>query len=134
MKLYIGCGLTQAPEDFKKKVEDVKDELRKKYEILDFVGLTAGTAKDVYNWDINECVEKCDVFIAIADYPALGLGYEIGVSVEKLSKPTLVLAQTEALITRLILGVDKLNYKFARYEKMEEIPLLIENFIQEKRN
>lgn len=129
MKLYIGCGLTQAPENFKTAVGGVKDILRKDFEILDFVGLTAGTNKDVYLWDIHTCVETCDAFIAIVDYPALGLGYELGVAVEKLSKPTLALAHKDALVTRLVLGINKPNYQFIRYDSLDEVPHLIQKFI-----
>jgi hypothetical protein len=131
MKLYIGCGLTQAPQEFKEKIDAIRDALRKNCDILDFVGLTAGTPADVYNWDIHKCVSTCDLFVAIADYPALGLGYEIGVAVEHFKKPTLVLAHTDSVITRLILGVDKPNYQFRRYETTEDIKGIIEQFILE---
>lgn len=127
-KLYVGCSLTQAPEEFKTAVENLKNELRKDFEILDFIGLTAGTPTDVYKWDIHECVAKCDVFIAICDLPAIGLGYELAVAVEHLGKPTLALAQKDAKVTRLVLGIDKPNYTLTRYKTMEEIPQLIKNF------
>jgi hypothetical protein len=32
MKLYLGCSLMQAPEDFKKWIEDLKNTLRASYE------------------------------------------------------------------------------------------------------
>lgn len=130
MKLYIGCGLTQAPAHFKEEVENLKTKLRSSHEILDFVGLTNGTNTDVYRWDIHECVLKCDAFIAIVDHPALGLGYELGVAVEKLSKPTLALAHTDSLVTRLVLGIDQPHYQFVRYTSAEEIPDIIETFLQ----
>src|SRR5664279_2524261 len=77
-KLYVGCSLTHAPEDFKTEVEGFKELLRKQgNEVFDFVGLENGTAEDVYRWDIGHCVRDCDVFIAICDHPALGLGWEI---------------------------------------------------------
>lgn len=127
-KIYVGCSLTQAPEDFKLKIEDVKNELRKDFEVLDFVGLTAGTAKDVYYWDIHECVAKCDVFVAICDLPALGLGYELGVAVEKFQKPTIALAHEHSLVTRCVLGIDQPHYQFARYEDPKELPRMIRDF------
>ncbi|MDE1924710.1 MAG: hypothetical protein KGH79_00830 [Patescibacteria group bacterium] len=128
-KLYVGCSLTQAPEDFKQRVEDLKNLLRKDFEILDFIGVIAGTPADVYLWDIHECVAKCDVFIAICDYPAIGLGYELGVAVEQLKKPTLALAHKDAKISRLLLGIELPYYKFARYENMGEIPKILADFI-----
>jgi len=132
MKLYIGCSLTQAPEDFKKQIDNLKNTLRNTYEIADFVGLTAGTPKDVYLWDVHECVGKCAAFIAICDYPAIGLGYELGFAVEKLKKPTLALAHKDSKISRLVLGIDQPHYEFRRYESVEEIPQLIKQFLISK--
>ncbi len=131
MKLYVGCSLTQAPEDFKAKVEALKDQLRQRYEILDFIGLVAGTATDVYRHDIQVCVAQCDVLVGICDFPAIGLGYELGVAVEKLGKPTLALAHKDAKISRMLLGIDHPKYRFVRYESVEQIPSLIEHFIKE---
>lgn len=134
MKIYVGCSLTHATPEFKATVEGVKDTLRKDFDMLDFVGLTAGTAEDVYRWDIHECIEKCEAFIAFVDHPALGLGYELGVAVEKLKKPTLALAQTNAHVTRLVLGIDAPHYTFKRYEAVEEIPKIIRDFLKERQN
>lgn len=127
-KLYVGCSLTQAPEDFKTNIENVKNQLCENFEVLDFVGLTAGTEKDVYNWDIRECVAKCDIFVAICDLPAIGLGYELAVAVEHLGKPTLALAHTDAKVTRLVLGIDKPNYQCMRYGSTQDIPGLVKRF------
>lgn len=132
MKLYIGCSLTHAPEDFKKEIDKLKDSLRLDYEILDFLGLVSGTSEDVYMWDIHECVNKSDVFIAIVDYPAIGLGYELGTAIEKLSKPTLALAHKDAHVSRLVLGINHPNYKLARYTSITEIPSLIKQFIESR--
>lgn len=133
MKLYIGCSLTHAPEEFKQQIEGVKNVLRKEHEIMDFVGLVAGTPKDVYEWDIHECVAKCDVFVAICDFPAIGLGYELAVAVEKLKKPTLALAHEGAKITRLVLGIERPYYRFVRYKTAEDIPMIIASFLEELR-
>ena len=130
--LYIGCSLTQAPEDFKKKVEDLKAILKQEYTVLDFIGLVAGTPKDVYEWDINECVAKCDVFIALCDYPAIGLGYELGVAIEKLNKPTLALAHEGTKITRLIQGIELPTYQLTRYKDFSDIPEVIEEFLKKQ--
>jgi len=119
MKIYIGCSLTQAPEDFKESVEKVKADLRKDHEVLDFLGTVAGTAHDVYRRDIHECLANCDAFIAICDLPAIGLGYELGVAVEKLNKPTLALAHKDAKVSRLTLGIEQPHYTFKRYSDYE---------------
>lgn len=132
MKLYIGCGLTHAPEAFRQQIEDIKNVLRKEHEVLDFIGLVAGTAKDVYEWDVHECVGKCDVFVAICDFPAIGLGYEFAMAIEKLQKPTLALAHEDAKITRLVLGIEKPYYRFVRYKTIDEIPQIITAFLKEQ--
>lgn len=134
LTLYVGCSLTQAPEDFKKHVADLKESLKADYTVLEFIGLSAGTAKDVYEWDIHECVEKCDVFIALCDYPSIGLGYELGVAVEKRNIPTLALAHTDVKITRLIQGIERPTYEFTRYSDFSEIPGLIKKFLVKNNN
>jgi nucleoside 2-deoxyribosyltransferase len=126
-KLYIGCSLTQAPEEFKNAIEKLKNELRKDYEILDFVGLVNGTPKDVFEHD-TYCVKSCDLFIADCTYPAIGLGYELGVAI-MLDKPILAIAHKDAKVTRLVLGVTNPNYSFYRYDKLSEVVPLIKKII-----
>lgn len=127
-KIYVGCSLTHAPDEFKHGVDAIKNELRKDFEVMDFLGLVAGTAEDVYQWDIHNCVQKCDFFVAITDHPSLGLGYEMATAVEKLQKPTLALAQTQSKIGRIILGIEQPHYRFARYDTLEDIPALVKAF------
>ena len=129
MKIYIGCSLTQAPEDFKVSIETIKNDLRSDHEVMDFIGTIAGTPADVYHWDIHECVTKCDAFIAICDLPAIGLGYELSVAVEKLHKPTLALAHKDAKVSRLLLGIEQPHYVFERYNSFQEIPDRIRAFL-----
>ncbi len=129
MKIYLGCSLTQAPEDFKTVIGDLKNRLRQDYDVLDFIGTVAGTPHEVYNWDIHECVAKCDAFIAICDLPAIGLGYELSVAVEKLKKPTLALAHTDAKISRLLLGIKQPHYIFERYDSFDEVEDRIRLFL-----
>jgi hypothetical protein len=118
ISLYVGCSLTHAPESFRASVEAFKDTLRQHYEIMDFLGLVAGTAQDVYAWDIKQCVEGCALFVAICDIPSIGLGYEIATAVEKLHKPVLALAHENASVTRLIQGIDEANFTFRRYQDL----------------
>jgi hypothetical protein len=121
LKLYIGCSLTQAPEAFKASVEELKDRLRDKFEVLDFVGLVNGTPTDVYHHDVQNCVGTCDLFVAICDYPAIGLGYELGTAIESLHKPVLAVAQKDAHITRLVIGIDAPGFEFVRYHRFEDV-------------
>lgn len=132
MKIYIGCSLTQAPQEYKDAVDRIKDSLRDEYEILDFYshGVSSGTPEDVYAHDIHTCIATCDAFIALCDLPAIGLGYELGVAVEKFGKPTLALAQVDAKISRLVLGITHPNYTFMRYESADDVPEKIRSFLK----
>jgi len=125
--LYVGCGLTNAPEDFKEGVEVLKDTLKKNYDVFDFVGLTAGTAEDVYRWDIEHCVADCDMFVGVCDYPSIGLGWELNEAIS-LEKPVLGVAHEKALVTRLVLGAAavKSNFHFRRYNDLLEVPAFVE--------
>lgn len=121
LKLYIGCSLTHAPEEFKSSVEDLKTRLKAQFEVLEFIGLVNGTPTDVYHHDVQTCVGTCDLFVAICDFPSLGLGYELGTAIEKLHKPVLAVAHRDAHITRLVIGIDAPGFKFKRYDEMAEI-------------
>src|SRR5436305_766185 len=102
-KIYVGCSLTHSPDEFRDAIDLLKKKLAEKYEVLEFLGLIKGTAQEVFDWD-TKCVRGCDLFLADCTYPALGLGYEIGVALEN-NKPTIAIAGKEAKVTRLLLGV-----------------------------
>jgi nucleoside 2-deoxyribosyltransferase len=126
-KIYVGCSLTKAPEDFKAQVEAFKDTLRGEgYEVFDFVGLVNGTPASVYNWDIGHCVRDCDIFVAICDEPSIGLGYELCEAL-RLGKPVLAVAHADAKVTRLVLGAAEVEEKlrFERYEQLIDVLPLI---------
>lgn len=76
---------------------------------------------DIYKWDIEHCVKNCDAFVAIADHPSLGLGFELG-EAARLKKPTLVLAHNSALVARIIVGAaEALDcFKMQRYEDLDK--------------
>lgn len=119
-KLYVGCGLTLAPQKFKDRVEELKTELGHDWHVLDFLGLVAGTATDVYQRDIVENVGSCDAFVAIADEPSIGLGYELAIAVEQHRKPVLATAHVSSKVTRMLLGAAEVhpNMEFVPYEDM----------------
>ena len=100
-------------------MELLKDTLRKDYDVFDFVGLEAGTAEDVYRWDIEHCVADCDLFIGVCEYPSIGLGWELNESVNLL-KPTLAVAHEKSMVTRLVLGAAALkpNLDFRLYSDL----------------
>lgn len=130
-KLYIGCALTNLPADKRdvllEMISDIKKELGKHFEILVFKGVSdlgSGhplSAKEIYDFDIKECVLKADYMLAIVDYPSLGLGYEIATAVEKLSIPVLAVARKDSTVTRLIIGIDHPNFEFYNYNSAQEI-------------
>jgi len=116
-KLYVGCSLTHAPEQFREGVQTFKNVLRGQgHELFDFIGLVDGTDEDVYRWDIGHCVRDCDMFVAICDYPSTGLGWEM-CEATRLNKPVLALAHEQSCITRLVLGAaaTEPNVIFERY-------------------
>lgn len=126
-QLYVGCGLTQASDEFKQEVEDTKHALRDDWDVMQFLGLTAGTEVDVYRTDIIENVGSCAAFVAIVDEPSIGLGYEL-CRAAYLGKPVLAVAHKDSKITRLVLGAPSFhdNFEFRRYEDMvEDVPAII---------
>lgn len=131
-KLYVGCALTNAPEEFKQTVEDFKVSLREAgYEVFDFVGLVAGTARDVYDWDIQHCVGECDAFIGICDFPAIGLGFETSRALT-LGKPVLLVAHKDTKVTRLILGAAEAEptLTFERYTTLKDVLPLVDTLVK----
>jgi hypothetical protein len=127
-KLYVGCGLTLAPKEFKERVEELKTALGRDWHVLEFLGLVAGTAADVYQRDIVENVGSCDAFVAIADEPSIGLGYELAIAVEQHRKPVLATAHVSSRVTRMLLGAAEVhsNMSFKPYEDMvADVPELV---------
>lgn len=134
-KLYVGCSLARATEEFRQSVEQLKVEIRKKgYEVFDFVGLVKGTPRDVYEWDIDHCVKDCDVFVAICDEPSIGLGYELHEAV-RLKKPILAVAHEDSVVTRMLIGAAEVKptLTFQRYRDfMHDVPGMIETFVKQQ--
>jgi hypothetical protein len=119
LKIYVGCALTSVPSEkraeFETRVNEVKKMLKADHEVLEFVGLTNGTSRDVYMHDIHDCVAKADLFIALCDYPGTGLGYELCYAIEVKNIPTLALVQKDATVTRLVEGIQSQKFTFGRY-------------------
>lgn len=117
-EIYVGCGLTHAPEEFRNSVTEFKNSLREcGIVVSEFLGLKGGSAEDVYKWDINKCVRSCIGMIAICDYPSTGLGVEVAVAALDRRIPVLFLASEESRVTRLLLGLEEAesNVSFIRY-------------------
>lgn len=130
-KLYIGCALSNLPpdkkHDFLNMIIEIKKELFKSFEVLEFLGIDdlSGSepfsSKEIYDWDIKNCVMKMDCMLAICDYPSLGLGYEMAIAVEKRGIPVLAVAHKDSNVTRLIRGIDHPNFHFVYYDSVDEI-------------
>lgn len=131
-RLYIGCSLTMASEEFRDQVEQLKVVLRAQgYKIDDFLGLTAGTPREVYLWDIKECVANCDVMVGICDEPSIGLGYELCEAV-RLGKPVLAVAHKQVQVTRMIAGIAEVekNFAFERYNDLvTDVPQILDDHL-----
>jgi hypothetical protein len=121
VKVYVGCALTNAPEEFRHNVEVLKYRLKVPgVKVLEFMGLTNGSARDVYIHDIINCVSECDLMLAICDLPSTGLGWEMATQVSR-HKPLVAFAHKDAKVTRLILDPPVVNYKFHRYNDFDEV-------------
>ncbi len=118
-KIYVWCSLTFASNEYKKNIEGFKEALREKYEILDFVGNLKGDASTVYSHD-RKCVLECDILIAECSSPSTGLWYEIATAIEH-DKRVILLAETDAVVTRMILWIPTEKATFLRYENLNEI-------------
>ena len=126
-KVYVGCGLTLAPDGFRRQVEDLKVRLGGICEVLSFLNFYANhSPHEVYKWDIHRCVAGCDLLLAICDEPSIGLGYEMATQVEKHRKPVLAVAHTNSLVTALVLDPQQPGYEFRRYQNLlTDVPELV---------
>lgn len=119
MKIYFAHSLTQAPEEFKAEMLEFRENLKIKYEVLEYFELIMGEPKDIFSHDIK-CVRGCDLLLAEVSYPAIGLGFEIATALQ-LDKKVLCCAKEDAKVSRLVLGINDTNFTFLRYKKTEEI-------------
>ncbi|MHB0978258.1 MAG: hypothetical protein ACYC1K_02550 [Minisyncoccota bacterium] len=131
-KLYVGCALQFAPPTFVAAIQDLKIELKKHFNVLEFLFPHPGTDEDVYVLDIRQHVAKCDLMLAIADYPSTGLGYEMAVAIEKYGKPVLCLASINSRPSRLIMGINRPSYEFNRYNILGDVLNLLLDFESRK--
>lgn len=120
-------GLTQAPKEFRETFQaELKSELRKipGVTVLDFLGLEAGTAVDVYECDRGH-TESADLCLFVVDHPSIGLGIEIEIR-RATGKGALVFAAEGAKITRMLIGMcEKENIPLIRYLSTVQIALAV---------
>ena len=118
-KIYIACSLTHASDEFKQEIKKLKELLKTRYEIMEFLGLETGTAKDVYKHDI-ENVKTCDLLLAECSHPSTGLGFEIATALAG-HRPILAVAKKDAKVSRLILGINSTLFSLMEYQTLDEI-------------
>lgn len=128
MKIYVWCSLTHASEEYRNNIENIKKLLKKKHIVFDFIWLVHWTNEDVYNWDRN-CVKTCDIMIADCSYPSLWLWYELWLWVESW-KQIYAFAHKDSLVTRMILWINKPNFKFERYDNFDDLYEKISNLLE----
>jgi nucleoside 2-deoxyribosyltransferase len=119
MKSYLTNSLTHASEEYKLEMLKMRELLKQKYEVLEYLGLVNGNATDVFRNDI-ECVRSCDILLAEVSYPSTGQGFEIASALD-LDKKVLAFAKQNAVVTRMILGINYPNFKFERYSSLDDV-------------
>jgi len=128
LKLYVGCALTEAPPEFREEVRQLKEKLKEDYDVLEFLGLTAGTPRDVFDKDIRENVGTCDFMLAVCDHPSIGVGIELAFAAALHQKPVLVVTRKGKRLTRIIPGMASFypQIKIEIYEDMiRDVPNLL---------
>ena len=128
VRVYVACALTHASQEYKDEIELLKQQLRRLnwIEVLDFVGeqLKGDTdqvhAARIYKNDIHECVGTAHAVVAELSLPSIGLGWELGTSVEKHGIRTIMLAHEDALVSKMPPGASYFekneHVSFERYK------------------
>jgi nucleoside 2-deoxyribosyltransferase len=123
-KIYVGCSLTHATQEYRDGIEEFKKKLGEKYEVLKFLGLGVGTGREQFDWDTN-CVKSSDLVVADVSYPSTGLGIELGVAFEN-KIPVLLLASNNAKIASMLQGHPTAVREMVRYERIEDMVGLVD--------
>jgi hypothetical protein len=118
-RVYVACSLTHATSVFRQEIEVFKKHLALLCHVLSFLGWESGAkSSTIYSYDIEECVYKSDLVVAICDLPSIGLGMEIGTQVEARKKPCLFIAREGVLVTDMVLDVPRPGAEFRRYRDL----------------
>lgn len=126
--VYVACSLTHAPVKFREDIEDFKEKLRSSCNVLCFLGIDGHPPHIIYDFDINECVKKSDLVVAICDLPSIGLGMEIGTQIEARVMPCLAIAHEKSMVTNMVIDTRQPGFEFRRYDNLlkDGIDLVIE--------
>jgi nucleoside 2-deoxyribosyltransferase len=134
-KIYVACGLTNAPPEFLYFILQLKEKLCIKYQVLDFLSNPLDMNVDqqsleycqkIYHWDRDQII-NCDLVLAITDYASTGMGLEMGLAIHY-SKPILQFCQPNQILGRMNRGItDTANLNF-EYKTVDEISDKVDKF------
>jgi nucleoside 2-deoxyribosyltransferase len=128
--VYLSCALSHGPKDFLEDIAYLREQIQPYAEVLDFLGLHHPNVGDAFQYDVNS-VRRCDVLIANATYPSIGLGLEFGVAHEN-RKPIITIVDDKLAPARLLIWGywDPLHFRL-RYKTREEAATFVIGKIQE---
>ncbi len=127
-KLYFSCALSGLPQEHRARMIALRDSLKDHFDVLEFCDPKQSSNKEIYNHDIHYCVATADLMLAVVDERGTGLGFEMGVMVEKHGKPVLAVAHLTAVVSPFVLGIDHPRYRFAPYASTTSILRLLLDF------
>lgn len=120
IKVYIGCALANAPVSFHNEIIALKKEIKRLLPyviILDFVPPDEDkTPHFIWKHDC-ERIKECDVFLAVVNFPSLGLGGELTEALRIHKKPTLVVANQDVRVSRYVLGLIDAHASLACFQE-----------------
>lgn len=125
--VYFSCALSGLSPEHRAKMVELRNKFQKRYKVLEFCGPET-PAGDLYRHDIHHCVRVADFLICICDERSTGLGYEMGTGIEKYRKPAVAFARREALVSKVITGIDYPDFSFLRYDNVSQIEKLVYQF------
>ncbi len=145
--VYFSCGLTGVTDEYKQGAFLLREEIRKipGVTILDFcepgIGEIQSSLDDehVYINDIHACVAKADAIVADVSLASFGVGYELGVGIEKYKIPTFMCKKIDVRISKIAMGTSIHNdyvtmghYHESLIELLPNVKLFLEKVIQQK--
>jgi len=137
MNIYFSCSLTGGRED-----EGVYMRIVEHLQSRGMVVPTAHLAQpdvmheeqivdpaEVYQRDMA-WIEGCDAVIAEVSTPSHGVGYEIGVALER-GKPVLCCYEEGRAVSKMLLGNSEAHVRVRSYRTVEEALGRVDEFLEE---
>lgn len=129
-KLYFGCSLSSAPEEYATKVLELRQQVAALPEVEHLPFLTDihpdSNPHDIFKWDIFNQVAQADIMVAECTQPSFGLGWEVSHAVHVRKIPVLAFAHVDfkEKLSKFAPGADVEelpNYSFSWYKDNQEI-------------